>query len=114
MGIGDDYRVVEFGRKGNVAIIDHRVLNIGGKLVVKILAEDLQYHKTFPQILILLCCMINNFKESAKLSKELLMTNLTLTISKEVLASVYSSQEYELLRNPRLSEANKFKRFSNI
>lgn len=103
VGIGDDYRVVEVGRKGNVAIIDHRVLNIGGKFVVKILAEDLQYHKTFPQILILLCCMINNFKEVGKIVKRVIDDK---SHTHDIEGSVGfrftpHPQEYELLRNPR-------------
>ncbi len=101
VGIGDDYRVVEVGRKGNVALIDHQVLNLGGKYKVDILADDLQYHKTFPQILILLCCLINYFKDVDEIIEHMLFDVIHDKVDDVGFKFNPNPSEIELLRNPR-------------
>jgi hypothetical protein len=101
IGVGDDYRVHEVGRKGRVATIDHKVFNIAGKYEVDIHAEDLQYHKTFPQILILTCCMINYVKEVEKIIKPLLSDVFHNREYETGFRFLANPSDIEILKNPR-------------
>lgn len=101
VGVGDDFKVVEIGRKGKVATIDHKPLNIGGRFEVEIHAEDLQTHKTFPQMLILACCMIKFIGEVDKLIENLLKDVFNDKEDDVGFSFNVNPEELELLKNPR-------------
>ena len=54
LGAGDDFHILAGEKK--VGKINGKI--IGGKFVITITNEDLQYDKTFHQLLILFCCAL--------------------------------------------------------
>lgn len=101
VGIGDDFNIFEVGRKGKVAHIDHKPFNIGGRFEVEIFADDLQTHKTFPQILILACCMIKFLDDIDKLVDSLLKDVFNDKEDDVGFQFNVNPEELELLKNPR-------------
>lgn len=101
IGAGRDFKIEEVGRKGTIAKIDEIVLNIGGRFEIEIYDEALQKHKTFPQMLALLCCYIKFNKEIEKIIEKLLKEIATDKKDEVGYRFIPNADDLELLKNPR-------------
>lgn len=100
-GLGNNFKIYEKGRRKKVAVIKHRVFNIGGRFKVDIFDEDLQYHKLFPQMLILACCASRFIRKVDRVIKKIVKKKKRDTKTQEAYTFEANKEELNMYRNPR-------------
>ena len=96
LSIGKDFDVLEAENDELIAKIDEKVVNVGGKYVVKFFIEEAYENETLRGIILLFAMMLKflePIKHKIKRTRKLLKENkISLNVS---------SQEIKLYRNPR-------------
>jgi hypothetical protein len=104
IGVGEDFKVIEIGRKGIIAKIDEKIMNLGGRFEVEIYDPYLQRHQTFPQLMILLCAFAKFLNPIEKMIETLLSSVFHDKIDEIGYRFNAHPEDLELLRNPRFKK----------